>query len=71
MMTGLETMACGNCGLGMFRMYQQRQEFGFRLVAECCKCKSMSVIDVGRVELQIEFGEGSDGRLCRMTPTDT
>lgn len=70
MMTALEAMACGNCGAGTFRMYLQPQGSRFRLVAKCIKCKSTSVIEAGPPELRIEFGEDSDGRLCRMAPND-
>lgn len=69
MITGAQPMACGNCGLGLFRMFSTGQEYqGMRLIAECFACGSTSVISTRPAELEIEFGEGSDGRLCHMNP---
>ncbi|WP_244797539.1 hypothetical protein [Caballeronia grimmiae] len=70
MLTNVEPMACGNCGSGGFRIFRQEQPYGFRLVVECEKCKSTSIIEPKPAELTIEFGEQSDGRLCRMEPND-
>lgn len=69
MLTNAQAMACGNCGHGLFRMFSAPAAASLKLVAECAKCKSTSVIETRPAELTIEFGEGSDGCLCRMDPT--
>lgn len=69
MMTNLEPMACGNCGHGLFRMYSAQREPSLKLIAQCNKCRSTSIIEPAPAALQIEFGEHSDGRLCCMRPT--
>lgn len=67
MNTGVEHMACGGCGNGLFRMF--RGEDGC-LIAECTLCESETVITV---EAQLKLGWGSaghdKGRLCLMKPT--
>ncbi|AET95467.1 hypothetical protein BYI23_E003060 (plasmid) [Burkholderia sp. YI23] len=45
MLTNVEPMACGNCGSGRFRIFRQEQPYGFRLVVECEKCKSTSIVE--------------------------
>jgi hypothetical protein len=69
MITNAQSMACGACGNGLFRMFHVEAEAGFTLVAECQKCQSTSVIKPKPAELEIDWGENSDGVLCRMTPT--
>ena len=69
MISNAKPMACGNCGHGLFRMYKKSdKQNGFRLIAECDSCKSTSVIEASKPQLQIEFGVGSSGCLCDMEP---
>lgn len=70
MQTNVQAMACGNCGSGIFRIFQQSQAYGFRLIVECQKCKSTSIVDTMPAKLTIEFGDNSDGCLCTMDPND-
>ena len=56
-------MSCGGCGHDQFKVYTEDPSKG--IMVECQKCKSVSVI-VPKVELQIKFGENSEGRLCIM-----
>lgn len=39
------------------------------LVAECIGCHNTSLIRPTQPTIEIEFGPGSEGRLCKMTPT--
>lgn len=71
MESSIRPMSCGNCGNGLFKMYQQPQRVGFVILAECVSCKSVTRIEPRPAELTLEFGEGSDGRLCPMEPKDT
>lgn len=64
---GLQTMGCGACGYGSFRLYKTT---GGALLAECAKCKSVSSIDV-KASIGIDWvakldGVDSDGCLCIM-----
>jgi hypothetical protein len=50
-------------------MFKQKDKLDqFRLIAECNSCKSTSVIEASKPQLQVEFGKGSDGCLCDMAP---
>lgn len=69
MNTNAQQMACGACGHGLFRIFHLPANPGFTLSAECLKCLSTSVIKPKPAELEIGWGENSDGVLCRMTPT--
>jgi hypothetical protein len=72
MITNAQPMACGACGHGLFRMFHTEADTGgFSLIAECNQCKSTSVIKPKPAELEIDWGEKSDGILCRMTPEST
>ena len=62
-------MACGNCGHGLFKMYSEPTNYDFKLIAGCDKCKSTSVITPTQPKLDIDWGEGADGCLCKMEPT--
>lgn len=63
-----KAMACGNCGHGLFRVFSYEADFVMKLVTQCEKCDSTSVVEPVPATLRIEFGDGSDGRLCRMDP---
>lgn len=68
METNTLPMACGNCANGLFKMFQQRQERGFILLAECSSCKSITRIESQPAELQLSWGEGAEGIMCPMPP---
>jgi len=70
MITNAKPMACGGCGKGLFRMYQQKTLLDeVTLLAECTGCKSVSTITASRPTVQIGWTEGSTGRLTQMEPT--
>jgi hypothetical protein len=51
-------------------MYKKTdKQDGFQLIAECGSCKSTSVIEASKPELQIGFGKRSNGCLCDMEPS--
>jgi hypothetical protein len=65
MVTNAEAMMCGNCGHESFRMFCRKDD-GYlqQLFAECCSCKSVSVIEVDKPHIQINWGDGAEGVLC-------
>lgn len=64
-MTTTTTMACGNCGNGLFRISRSDTE----IHATCTSCSSTSVITTKPAELHIDWGEGAHGILCEMAPS--
>jgi hypothetical protein len=66
MITGAQTMACGNCGCGQFRVYKSSKT----IHVECVKCLSVSDLIVSTPKIDIEWGENSDGILSEMTPME-
>ena len=52
-------------------MYSAPTHYGFKLIAECTKCKSTSIIEPTMPQLNIYWGEGADGCLCNMKPNNT
>lgn len=68
MNTNVTPMACGNCSNGLFKMFQRPGTAGFVLLAECSKCMSITIIEPTPAELQLSWGDGSAGRLCKMEP---
>ena len=71
MITNARSMACGNCGHGLFRMFTQPRPVDPMavLMAECDKCKSVSLIHVDKPRLHIGWGEGAEGILTVMEQT--
>lgn len=60
MIEDAKKMRCGACGGDTFRMYKEPKG----LISECLKCKSTSTIRVRAPEIEIDWGEQSDGILC-------
>lgn len=69
MIAGARPMACGNCGHGLFRMFYTEPTVDVGLMAECDKCKSVSTITASQPRVEIGWGEGAEGVLCRMEPS--
>lgn len=53
-------LKCGNCGNETVRVF----DVSGVLMLECTQCKSTTKITVSKPEIELEFGDGSDGRMC-------
>ena len=62
---GLKKMMCGACGNEDFEIYE-KQTAMTGLIVECKKCKSVTDVSVRHhdPELDLRFGDNSDGILC-------
>lgn len=65
MIMNAKPMACGNCGYGLFRMFDHGPN---QLLAECTTCNSVSTIMPSMPTIDIGWGEGAEGILCQMEP---
>lgn len=65
MQTNVKPMGCGNCGGKLFRMFFEEGKRDQALLAECEKCKSVSIITVEMPTLKIDWGEGAEGILSQ------
>ena len=63
MITEAKSMACGNCGRGLFKMFKDNKG----LLCECTGCHAVTTIRVSVPEVVLDWAEGNDkGILTRM-----
>ncbi len=60
---GLHKKMCGGCGCRVFQVFAQRAEHNglARIVLECHKCKSRTVVRPAEPYLETEWGQKADG----------
>ncbi len=56
---------CGACGGFAFEIFSQGENpSDFKLIVECQKCKSTTIIEAEKPSLKLEWGEDSKGSLA-------
>ena len=58
----MKKLECGACGESKVEIYQQVGSTN-ELIAECCNCKSETIISIRPAEIKLDWGIG-DGILC-------
>lgn len=62
MLTNMTPMRCGGCGSDEFKLFTEDETK--RIAVECQGCKDVSLLTTSS-KLEIEWGEPSNGVLCK------
>jgi hypothetical protein len=62
METNLIQAKCGHCGWNIFLLYQSIKDKN-TIIVECTQCNNTSIIGISKPQLDITFGDKSDGTI--------